>query len=81
MKAFCGILVMLAIVGSFLPENQDVNKIIRAKEIVMQKLNYPATAEFHNMYTEVHGDMVDLKVTAKNGFGVPSTHTFSISVK
>jgi hypothetical protein len=80
MKAFCGILVILGILGCFLPENQDVNKIIRAKEIVRSKLNYPDTASFH-LNTEVNGDTVTLTVTAKNGFGVPSTQTFTVNVK
>lgn len=59
----------------------DVDKIITAKQIVLSQLNYPDTADFHDMKTKVNGDNVTLVVTAKNAFGVPSTHTFSINTK
>ena len=61
--------------------NTDVDKIITAKQIVLSQLNYPDTADFHDMKTKVNGDNVTLVVTAKNTFGVPSTHTFSINTK
>lgn len=60
--------------------DSDVDKILKAKQIVLRSLNYPATADFHEMSTEVHGNNVKLIVTAKNAFGVPSTHTFNINV-
>lgn len=60
--------------------DSDVNKIIKAKSQVTSMLNYPDTADFHEMKTEVHGNTVTLTVTAKNGFGVPETKTFRINV-
>ena len=60
--------------------NPEVDKIIKAKQIVRSQLNYPDTADFHDMSTSVRGDTVTLTVTAKNAFGVPSTHTFNIKV-
>lgn len=60
--------------------NSDVDKILRAKEIVRSQLNFPDTADFHEMKTMVNGNTVTLTVTAKNAFGVPSTHTFNINV-
>lgn len=58
--------------------NSEVDKIIKAKQEVLSKLNYPDTADFHDMKTQVRGNTVTLTVTAKNAFGVPSTHTFNI---
>ena len=60
--------------------NSEVDKILRAKEIVRGQLNFPETADFHEMKTMVKGNTVTLTVTAKNAFGVPSTHTFNINV-
>lgn len=73
-------LVALLIVGCGLPSDPKIDKILAAKEIVRGRLNYPDTADFHEMETEVRGNTVHLKVTAKNAFGVPSTHTFDINV-
>lgn len=58
----------------------EIDKIIRAKQIVLGQLNYPDTADFHEMSTSVNGDTVSLTVTAKNAFGVPSTKTFNVRV-
>lgn len=74
------ILLLLLIVGCDLPSDPKIDKIIRAKQIVLGRLNYPDTADFHEMSTEVRGNTVTLTVTAKNAFGVPSTHTFNIEV-
>jgi hypothetical protein len=60
--------------------NPEVDKIIRAKQVVLSQLNFPDTARFHEMSTSVRGNTVTLTVTAKNAFGVPSTHTFNIEV-
>jgi hypothetical protein len=60
--------------------DSDVDKILKAKRIVLGGLNHPDTADFHDMSTEVRGNNVKLIVTAKNAFGVPSTHTFNINV-
>lgn len=60
--------------------NSEVDKILKAKQEVLSRLNYPDTADFHEMKTQVRGNTVTLTVTAKNAFGVPSTHTFNIAV-
>lgn len=60
--------------------NSEVDKILKAKQVVLSRLNFPDTADFHEMKTSVRGDTVTLTVTAKNAFGVPSTHTFDIKV-
>jgi hypothetical protein len=59
----------------------EVDKIIVAKSYVKGLLNYPDTADFHDMSTNVSGDDVTLKVTAQNAFGVPETYTFKVKVK
>lgn len=74
------VLLVLALAGCELPSDPRIDKILVAKEIVRSRLNFPDTADFHEMDTEVRGDTVRLKVTAKNAFGVPSTHTFDIQV-
>lgn len=60
--------------------NSDVDKIIKAKQIVLGKINFPDTADFHEMKTYVQGNNVSLTVTAKNAFGVPATQTFTVRV-
>lgn len=58
----------------------DINKILKAKDIVRGMVNYPDTLVFHDLYTKVSGNTVTLKFTAKNAFGVPETHTKDIKV-
>lgn len=58
----------------------DVDKILKAKEIVRNMVNYPDTLVFHEFSTKVSGNTVTLKFTCKNGFGVPETHTMDIKV-
>ena len=58
----------------------DVDKILKAKEIVRKMVNYPDTLVFHEFSTKVNGNTVTLKFTCKNGFGVPETHTMDIKV-
>ena len=58
----------------------DIDKILKAKEIVKKMVNYPDTLQFHNLYTKVSGNTVTLKFTAKNAFGVPETRTMNIKV-
>jgi hypothetical protein len=43
-------------------------------------VNYPDTLVFHEFYTKVSGNVVTLKFTAKNGFGVPETFIKDIKV-
>ena len=58
----------------------DIDKILRAKEIVRSMVNYPDTLVFHDFSTVVKGNVVTLKFTCKNGFGVPETHIKDIRV-
>lgn len=78
---FITILLVLSLINNGTSNNTDVDKIISAKQTVLSKLNYPDTADFHDMKTIVNGNNVTLVVTAKNAFGVPSTHTFNINTK
>ena len=58
----------------------DVDKILKAKEIVRGMVNFPDTLVFHEFYTKVSGNTVTLKFTAKNAFGVPETFVKDIKV-
>ena len=58
----------------------DIDKILRAKEIVRSMVNYPDTLVFHEFSTVVKGNVVTLKFTCKNGFGVPETYIKDITV-
>ena len=58
----------------------DIDKIIKAKDIVRKMVNYPDTLVFHDFHTKVRGNTVTLKFTCKNGFGVPETHIMDIKV-
>lgn len=58
----------------------EINKILKAKQIVREMVNYPDTLVFHEFYTKVRGNTVTLKFTCKNGFGVPETHIKDIRV-
>ncbi|MDB4490087.1 hypothetical protein N9045_01085 [bacterium] len=64
--------------GSYSTSDSEIDDIIAAKAFVRSQLNYPDTADFHNMSTRVTSTHVHLKVTATNAFGVPSTHEFSV---
>ena len=77
---FCG-----AISGNFITNPSvavadDIDKILKAKDIVRSMVNYPDTLVFHEFYTKVRGNVVTLKFTCKNGFGVPETHIKDITV-
>lgn len=60
--------------------DSDIDKILKAKEIVRNMVNYPDTLVFHDFSTKVSGNTVTLKFTCKNGFGVPETHIKDIKV-
>jgi hypothetical protein len=60
--------------------DEEINKILKAKEIVRGMVNFPDTLVFHELYTKVSGNTVTLKFTAKNAFGTPETHTKDIKV-
>ena len=61
-------------------DDNEINKILKAKEIVRNMVNYPDTLVFHEFYTKVRGNTVTLKFTAKNAFGVPETFVKGIKV-
>jgi hypothetical protein len=63
--------------GSY-SSSDEIDDIIAAKAYVRAQLNYPDTADFHDMSTKVTSTHIYLKVTAKNAFGVPSTHEFNV---
>ena len=58
----------------------DIDKILKAKDIVRNMVNFPETLVFHDLYTKVRGNTVTLKFTCKNAFGTPETHTMDIKV-
>lgn len=58
----------------------DIDKILKAKDIVRGMVNFPDTLVFHDLYTKVSGNTVTLKFTCKNAFGVPETHVKDIKV-
>ena len=58
----------------------DIDKILEAKDKVRAMVNYPDTLVFHEFHTKVNGNIVTLKFTCKNGFGVPETHVMDIRV-
>lgn len=60
--------------------DEEINKILKAKEIVRGMVNFPDTLVFHEFHTKVRGNTVTLKFTCKNAFGVPETHTKDIRV-
>ncbi len=74
------LLVIFLLVGCAAPGNSEIDKIITAKAIVRSMVNYPDTLDFHDMKTSVSGNKVTLTFSAKNAFGVPSTHTKTITV-
>ena len=77
-----GLLLVVSIAGKGCEGgNSEVDKIIKAKNIVRNIVNYPDTLDFHEMKTTVSGNNVTLTFTAKNAFGVPSTYTKTISVE
>jgi len=58
----------------------DIDKILKAKEIVRNMVNYPDTLVFYEFSTVVKGNVVTLKFSCKNGFGVSETHILDVNV-
>jgi hypothetical protein len=79
MKQLLVIFIYLFIVGCN-NTNTDIDKILQAKAVVRTMVNYPDTLDFHDFSTSVNGNIVSLKFTCKNAFGVPETHISSIRV-
>jgi len=92
MKKFLGLIIismgLFSCIDHFIihPNNamaisdDEINKILKAKEIVKTMVNYPDTLVFHELYTKVKGNIVTLKFTCKNAYGVPETHVMDIRV-
>lgn len=80
MKTLFSMVLLIATFGCSPSDSQmsEINDIISAKRYVKSQLNYPDTADFHDLKTKVTPTHVHLVVTAKNAFGVPSTHSFSV---
>lgn len=77
---FCGVVGGNFVTNPSVAVADDIDKILRAKDIVRSMVNYPDTLVFHEFYTKVNGNVVTLKFTCKNGFGVPETHIKDITV-
>ena len=77
--AACG-MINSTIINPTVVVADDIDKILRAKEIVRSMVNYPDTLVFHEFSTVVKGNMVTLKFTCKNAFGTPETHIKDIRV-
>jgi len=63
--------------------SSDIDKIIAAKHYVRENVaNYPDTLDFHDWSYEpqVNGNIVTLKFSCKNAFGVQETHIMDIPV-
>jgi hypothetical protein len=61
--------------------DEEINKILKAKDIVRGMVRNPDTLVFHELYTKVKGNVVTLKFTCKNDFGVAETHVLDVTVK
>ena len=60
--------------------DSEIDKILKAKEIVREKVNHPDTLIFYEFFTKVSGNVVTLKFTCQNAFGVTETHVKDIRV-
>ena len=92
MTKFIRVVMFAIVIGGFIGDimvrpnisvaidDNEINKILKAKEIVRGMVNFPDTLVFHEFYTKVSGNTVTLKFTAKNAFGVPETHIKDIKV-
>lgn len=60
--------------------DEEINKILKAKDIVRSMVRNPDTLVFHDLHTKVNGNTVTLKFTCKNDFGVAETHILDIKV-
>jgi hypothetical protein len=79
MKKLFVVLLCCCFVGCV--DDPKITKILTAKNRVRNIVNYPDTLSFHEFDTQVSGNIVTLKFTCKNGFGVPETHTMNITVE
>jgi hypothetical protein len=80
MKQLLVVLVSLFLIGCN-NTNTDIDKILQAKAVVRTMVNFPDTLSFYEFDTKVAGNAVTLKFSCENAFGVPTTHTTTITVK
>lgn len=80
MKKLLVVLVSLFLIGCD-TTNSDIDKILQAKAVVRTMVNFPDTLSFHEFDTKVSGNTVTLKFSCENAFGVPTTHTTTITVE
>lgn len=78
--AICGVYSHNLVIDPVVAVANDIDKILKAKDIVRSMVNYPDTLIFHDLYTNVKGNTVTLKFTCKNAYGVPETHIMDIQV-
>lgn len=80
--AFCSIIDHTIVHPSIVMaiSDSDIEKILKAKDIVRAMVNYPDTLVFHDFSTKVSGNTVTLKFTCKNAYGVSETHVMDIKV-
>lgn len=81
MKYFIGLICLASIVVGCNNTNSDIDKILRAKSVVRMMVNFPDTLSFYEFDTKVRGNDVTLKFSCENAFGVPTTHTTTITIE
>ena len=77
---FCGSVSNICLADPIGISDEDINKILKAKDMVRLMVRNPDTLVFHEFQTKVSGNTVTLTFTCKNDFGVPETHTEDIRV-
>ena len=77
----CGIINSFVINPVFtIAQDPNLTKAIIARDIVRNMVDYPDTLVFYDCFTVVNGNVVTLKFSCKNGFGVSETHTLDVNV-
>lgn len=60
--------------------DNNEHKILQAKSYILEFVSHPETVIFHDQCTIVEKNMVTLKFTYTNGFGIIDTLTMNIKV-
>ena len=85
-KMWTAVIIVIGLIAGGLSSNntsssRDIDKILKAKAMVRSLSNYPDTVVFHEMNTAVNGNIVTLKFTCKNAFGVSETLSLDMFVE
>lgn len=89
MKKFIGLIIIsIATISVFdhclarpyIATASDNDKILQAKSYILQFVSYPETVIFHDKFTVINKNMVTIRFTYTNGFGVIDTLTMDIEV-